>query len=121
MNDFSCGQIDMLGWEHGLVAVRVGDVTLADVDKDGVPDLVVQVMRARAAPSPTLEARVRASCKQLPGAGAAPVLPPMKRTTLQLVSNGGGFAPSPATKAELDAWESEAPESFNGLAQVPPQ
>ena len=81
----------------------------------------MQVLRARAAPSPGLEAKVRASCKQLPGASAAPVLPPPKRTTLHLVSSAKGFAPSAAAKTELDAWESEAPERFNGLTQVVPE
>jgi hypothetical protein len=99
----------------GLVSFAVTKIALADVDKDGNADLVVDVTRARIAPSATLDAKVRALCMQNPQADEKPLMPPGKKIRLEFPSRGAGYSPSPATKKILEAWDAEAPEGWNGL------
>jgi hypothetical protein len=107
------------GLPSGLVSADITSVALADLDKNGTPDLVVKVRRARAAPSAALDAKVNALCKQGPEK-AKGALPPATVTTLELLSDGDGFTPSAATKTALDAWTAEAPSDFNGLSTAGP-
>jgi len=102
----------------GLVALAVKKVALADTNGDGTPDLVVDVERARAAPSAALEARVRALCKQ--NAKIDRALPAATKTRLELVSEGVSFGPSPASRKLLEAWETESPDVIQLKGAAPP-
>ena len=100
----------------GFVAFEITKTALEDVDKNGALDLVVDVSRARAAPSAALDAKVRALCKTNAQADGKTLLPPPKTTRLVfLAQRDGSFSPTPTTRKALDAWEAEAPARFNGL------
>lgn len=120
----------------GLVALAVTKVTLADINGDGTPDLVVDVERARAAPSAALEARIRTLCEQNMNRGlgrrAPPddpepqmlkidrALPTATKARLELVSDGVSFGPSPASRSLLEAWEAESPGVIQLKGAAPP-
>lgn len=99
----------------GFVSFQIEKTSLSDVDKNGAPDLVVDVSRARAAPSPALDAKVRAVCMNSAQADGQSLLPPPKKTRLVFLAQRDGFSPTPATRQAIDAWKAEAPEHFNGL------
>ena len=102
----------------GLVGLEVKRVALSDLNKDGTPDLVVDVERARAAPSSALDARVRALCQQ--NVDIEKTLPAATKARLELVSDGERFTPSPATRKLLDAWEAETPDLTQLKGAAPP-
>lgn len=99
----------------GFVSFEIEKASLSDVDKNGTPDLVVDVSRARAAPSPALDAKVRASCMANAQADGRSLLPPPRKTRLVFLAQKDGFSATPATRQALDAWKAEAPAGFNGL------
>ena len=82
--------------------VKVTDFRLADLNADGTGDLVVDVERARAAPS----------------AGLA-VLPPPTKTELAFVSRGDGFVPTDATRRVLEGWLTEVGDQ-GGVGEAAP-
>ncbi len=117
----NCFFADLGGLPDGFVALDVVSMSMADLNKDGTGDLLVKVRRSRVAPSPALDARVHAICKQNTNADFAKVLlPPAKEATLELLSDGDGFTPSAATKKTLDAWTAEGPEGFHGMTAAGP-
>ncbi len=119
---FDCGAFERAGRRlpNGLAALRVARVEAADLDGDGSGDLVVNVERARAAPSAALDTKARAACARSPKADGASLVPAMQKTRLEFFNRGDAIVPSPASKQALDAWEAEAPEAMNGLkASVP--
>lgn len=102
--------------EYGVTSLSIKSFVLADANKDGKKDLVVKVQRARAPASKAMDAKIEALCK----GGADSVkstayLPPAKEITLEFLSDGASFTPTPATRKLLDAWQTEAPESFWNL------
>jgi hypothetical protein len=103
----------------GLVGLHVANVTFDDLNHDGVADVVVDVARARAAPSPALETRLHALCKNKGKAELA--LPAATHTRLEMLSNGDGFAPAPASQKLLDAWEAESPDVVQLRGVAPPK
>ena len=109
------------GFPNGLVSLDVKDMTLKNLNQDGTDDLVVKVHRARIPPSAALDAKILAWCKKTRGEGnQSSFLPATKLSTLELVSDGATFTPTPATKKLIDAWTAEAPDGFNGLVDAAP-
>jgi hypothetical protein len=104
---------------HGLVTVKVTDFVIADVNTDGIGDLVVDVERARAAPSAALDAKAVAACKRNPEAHEDSVLPPPTKTRLAFVSRGDVIAPTDATRRVLEAWLTEVGDN-GGLTEAAP-
>ena len=92
----------------GLVGLRVEKVSLSDVNGDGTPDLIIDVERARTAPSAPFDSRVRALCKK--NGAFNLLLPRASKTKLVVASDGDAFRPTPASRALLDAWEKELPD-----------
>jgi hypothetical protein len=119
---FDCGAFVRGGRRlpNGLVALRVGRVEAADLDGDGTADLAVSVERARAAPSPALDAKARAACARSQRADGISLVPAMQKARLEFYHRGGGVVPAPESQALLDAWEAEAPEGLNGLKASAP-
>ncbi len=80
--------------------------------------IAVEVDRARAAPSPALEVRLRALCKKGPAADIESALGPKKRFRLLFVSHDvpRTYEPDAETKKLLESWEKETPD----LAQLRP-
>ena len=94
-------------------------MALSDVDHDGDLDLVLPVQRARSAPSPALDQRMRALCKRAsPSAPSA--LPPAVKTELLFLNDGEKLAPTTSTERTLARWKSESPEGLHSLEEVAP-
>jgi hypothetical protein len=109
------------GFPSGLVSLQTGDLALRDLNHDGTDDLVLKVRRGRIPPSAALDAKVKARCKQSHGSVyETDLVPKPKQTTLEFLSKGDDFVPSPGSQKTLAAWAAEAPEDFNGLADVGP-
>jgi hypothetical protein len=101
---------------YGVTSVRIMSFDLADANKDGKQDLVVKVQRAYLPASKTLETMIQSLCKRgadLLTAGA--YLPSPTEHTLELVSDGNTFVPTPATQQKLNAWKAAAPESWYNM------
>lgn len=102
----------------GLVGLRVTGAKLAQRNGDGTPDLVVDVERARARPSPALDARLRDLCRQ--GADDQKALPAPSKARLEFVSAGQRFAPTAKTRKLLEAWEKDTPDVLQLKGAAPP-
>jgi hypothetical protein len=107
---------------YGMINFSLASVKLADVNRDREKDVVVRIMRARIPPSPALDARVRRMCEKTLGhAKLMKLLPRMTETSLEFISNGQTFTPSPATAQKIQTWTHQSPSQFNGvLAYGPP-
>jgi hypothetical protein len=119
----ACAWVEPSGYriEGGLTSTRISGMSLEDRNGDGTPDLLVDVDRVHAPPSPALDAKVRAACAKDPNVGEKALLPAPKRTRLEILSTGDRFAPSPASQKILDAWAAEAPPNMNGLEGAAPR
>jgi hypothetical protein len=120
---FDCDSFSRTGRKlpKGLVSLRVGRVTADDLDGDGRADLVVNVERARAAPSAALDAKVRTTCARDPKVDGTLFVPAYEKIKLEFLSRGDTVVPSPASKQAIESWEAEAPEGMNGLKADTPR
>jgi hypothetical protein len=107
---------------NGLVSLEIGDLRLDSAGDAGTNDVVVDVTRARAAPSATLDARVTAACKLAPNVGGLErsLAPPATKTRLRFVTHGDVIVPTEPSRRALDAWKTEAPDGMNGLTEAAP-
>lgn len=116
-DDFSmaCGDNYFGGeWlEYGVTDARIGDLELVDTDGDGLLDVRFVVTRARVAPSPSLESRLRARCEATKDKRLDPpaYLPKPTKTTIELRGTGKTFVPTPKSERALQKWQNEAPAS----------
>lgn len=122
----TCGQLDMepdgkgLRLPQGLVSASVSDLRFARVDGGASSDIVVDVVRSRAAPSASLDARVAAACKRGPAVDQRPFVPPGVRSTLVFSLQVGDIVPTDASKRLLSAWLAEKSDHGGISAAAPP-
>lgn len=106
----------------GLVSLKPPRFSVTDLDKDGNPDVVVDVERARIGPSPALDAKAAALCNKNPTANVgAALLPPATKTRLEFMGSSDAVAPTATAKATLDAWEGETPDLLQLRRAAPPK
>lgn len=103
----------------GITGLKIVGTTPRDVNGDGTPDVVIDVERAHAEPSPALETKLRALCKQ--GKPIDSVLPAPLKHQIELVSEAKGFRPAPASKKLLDKWRAESPDVTQLEGAAPPK
>lgn len=97
---------------YGIVQTEVKKLAVADTNKDGKMDLVIQMTRARAAPGKALVSKIEQLCKKKENVEPSDLLPKATSFTLDLLGDGIGFTPSSATQKTLDAWEKESPDHY---------
>jgi hypothetical protein len=85
----------------GLHWTRFPVFRLADLNHDGVDDLVVEVEVAAAQPSAALDAKATAICKKGLDGSLATLLPPARRVRLEFLSDGDAMTASEATRKTL--------------------
>ncbi len=105
---------------NGLVETKGMRSELAVSATGGVSHFAVSVERARASPSPLLDAKLKRLCAQNPRTDGRSALPPFLRTKLEFMSQGNRSIPSDASHQVLAKWAAEAPENFNGLGDAAP-
>lgn len=117
-DELSCPAIEggMSDPADGVTFADFPTVSAVDVDKDGLVDVVVDVVRAHAPPSPRLAARLAAACKTDPsGTNGKSLTPPPKKTRLVFRNDGTTLAPTAPTKKTLETWLGESPNGLHGL------
>jgi hypothetical protein len=103
------------GTDHGLVMQNVTEFRLS-----GSGEIVAEVARARAAPSPAFDAKVAASCKKNPELDPWTLLPRPTKTKLEFKTRGENIVPTEATKKVLAQWETQAGEDRVPVGVAPP-
>jgi hypothetical protein len=114
---------------EGLVSLEMGDLHLvaasdAGTAGAGTTDVIVDVERARAAPSQALDGRVAAACKRDPNVQGLErsLAPPATTTRLRFVTRGDDLVPTEPSRLALETWKAEAPAGMHGLTEAaPPQ
>jgi len=106
---FSCGWLDMSP-SDGFVTLDNFRRSFRDLNGDGVRDVILELDRAYAPPSPAFDARVAGLCKANPNTTEKDFMPRAKKFRLEFVSDHLRFVPTPATQRLLDQWDAETPE-----------
>lgn len=109
-HEFSCAWGTGSLAENGFAALKGFKRTFRDLNGDGVRDVVLELERARVAPSSKLEARVQSLCATNPRITQSAFMPPFKAFRLEFVSQGRGFVPTAATRKLVEQWEKETPD-----------
>lgn len=117
-NMFSCGWAGTGPSTEAFVTLDNFKRSFRDLNRDGVKDVVLELDRSYAPPSPQFDARVASRCSADPNTTAKDVMPRPRRHRLEFVSDDTRFVPTPATKRLLDQWDAETPDQ--GVREAAP-